>query len=68
MMGIPKPSTSRIVIRHNEKGRSSLLIDGKTVPGLVGFEVIQTPGARAELRMTIMGVGFRLDQDGDVVE
>lgn len=68
MMGIPKPSTSRIVIRHDEKGRSSILIDGKAVPGLLRFEVIQAHGARAELRMTIVGPGFRLEQDRGAAE
>ncbi|MCB5201898.1 hypothetical protein LH464_05320 [Neorhizobium sp. T786] len=62
-MAIPKPSNSRIVVRHRENGKSILLIDGKSVPGLMGFEVVQAAGNRSELRLTVIGLGYRVEQE-----
>lgn len=63
MMAIPKPSTSRILVRHRENGKSVLLVDGKPLPGLMGFEVVQAIGNRSELRLTVIGLGYRVEQE-----
>nr|CAD6411026.1 hypothetical protein REQ54_00825 [Rhizobium sp. Q54] len=62
-MAIPKPSTSRIVVRHLENGSSRILVDGKPLPGLAGFEVVQDVGKKAKLRLTVIGLGYRVEQE-----
>lgn len=62
-MAIPKPSEARLVVRHYEDGRMRVLLDGKRIPGVTGFEVSQQSGAyRSELKITIIGLAFRVEQ------
>jgi|GEM_PF-3909427 len=64
-MAIPKPATSRIVIQHRQNGKSRLLVDGKPLPGLMEFKTEQGIGKRAELQLTIIGLGYRVEQVED---
>jgi hypothetical protein len=64
-MVIPKPSTSELKVVMTEKGKLRFLYRGEPLPGVVKIECVQDdPAARAEVRVTFIGLAVALDIEG----
>lgn len=60
-MAVPKPSEARIVVKHHEDGRAEVLLDGKSITGLIGAKFEHKCGERAVLHLSIIGNAVRLE-------
>ena len=61
-MAVPKPSEARLIVRHYEDGRMRVMVDGKPIARVTGFQLSQDAGQRSVLTLDIIRLAFRVEQ------